>query len=530
MQAVTRGRRSPHEATGPVRIDSCTGFPAQSVQNYGDMGVVLSRPIGEVERARSQMDNGSGFSSMDSMTPSARASEAEGLEPDPGSGKLRWLLLLVCGALLTLLLVCSALANRFLNEMHAQQQVAIHALAVRTQMLSGLALSIQSYNAAVQQFVAQEAADRKQAARQQIDRLTVEIASDFQRYPNDRDSIEAALLDGMQDAFAQQRTLYISILAAKPSERERQAQNLIASRALPLQKQALDWSGKLQAWNQERFQHADQTLVTDFQRLQGGLSRVLVIGFGSGLLLVVGSMGYIVRLERQTRHRYVQLARSQHELQQLSSRLVDAQETERRSLSRELHDEIGQALGALLVDIGRLATALSHDRPEVKTQLDNMKSVAERTFQEVRNIALLLRPSMLDDLGLVAALEWQAREVSRRSEIEVTVESENVPEDLPDDYRICIYRLVQEALNNAVRHSGARNAKVAVGHSANFITVRVTDDGRGFDPNRTRGLGILGMEERVNRLGGAFTAASKPGQGATIAAELPFPPQSGNRS
>jgi signal transduction histidine kinase len=233
-------------------------------------------------------------------------------------------------------------------------------------------------------------------------------------------------------------------------------------------------------------------------------------------------MAYIVRLDRQTRARYVELARSRHALQQLSARLVDAQETERRAISRELHDEVGQSLGALLVDIGRLSTTLSGD-PEVKTQLDNLKSVAERTFQTVRNIALLLRPSMLDDLGLAAALEWQGREVSRHSEIEVSVESESVPEDLPDEYKIYIYRLVQEALNNAVRHSGARNAKVVVERLSKSIAVRVTDDGRGFDPGRSRGMGILGMEERVKRLGGTLRVESQPGKGATVTADLPIP-------
>jgi signal transduction histidine kinase len=320
----------------------------------------------------------------------------------------------------------------------------------------------------------------------------------------------------MQNVFTQQRTLYISVLAAKPDERRRQALKLISDRMVPLQRQILGWSGKLQTWNGERLQHADRALVTEFGSLQGGLSRVLSIGFGSGLLLVLGSMAYIIRLERQTHGRYVQLAQSQHELQRLSSRLV--------------HDGIGQALGALLVDIGRLSTTLTDDRPEVRTQLDNMKSVAETTLLSVRNIALLLRPSMLDDLGLVAALEWQGREVSRRSEIEVSVESENMPEDLPDEYGICIYRLVQEALNNAVRHSGARNAKVTVEHSARAIAVQVSDDGRGFDPTRVRGLGILGMEERVHRLGGTFTVRSQPGQGVAITANLPFPPASGNHS
>jgi len=468
---------------------------------------------------------------MDSMTtPNGCAAESVRLEPDLRSSKLRWLLLFVSAALLMLLLASGALAIRILDEMHAQQHAVAHALAARTETLSGLLLSIQSYNQAVGQFVAREQADRDQAARQRLDLLAVEIDSDLKRYPNDRDPTETALLEGMGDVFAQQRTLYVAVLAAKPVERRRQAQSLISDRMIPLQKQLVDWSGRLRAWNGERLQQADQALAAEFERLQGGLTRTLAIGFGSGFALVLGSMAYIVRLERQRRRRYAQLAQSRHELQRLSSRLVDAQETERRSISRELHDEIGQSLGALLVDIGRLSTALSNDRPDVKAQLDNMKSVAERTVQEVRNIALLLRPSMLDDLGLAPALEWQAREVSRRSDIEVTVESENVPEDLPDEYRVCIYRLVQEALNNAVRHSGSSNAKVSVGRSATGIAVRVSDDGRGFDPNRARGLGILGMEERVKRLGGTFTVESRPGQGVAIAAELPFPPAGGNRS
>ncbi len=130
---------------------------------------------------------------------------------------------------------------------------------------------------------------------------------------------------------------------------------------------------------------------------------------------------------------------------------------------------------------------------------------------------------MLDDLGLVAALEWQGREVSRRSEMEVAVESENVSEDLPDEYKICVYRLVQEALNNAVRHAHARNAKVRVVQNQHRIAVEIGDDGRGFQPGRARGLGILGMEERVKRLGGTLTVDSAPGRGAAIKAELPLP-------
>jgi len=444
-------------------------------------------------------------------------------EPTPPSSKLRWLFLCVSVLLLALLLVSRVLAVRFLSEMHTQELAATRALAERTRALSGLWLSIQGYDQAVQQFVAQTAADRDAEARRHLDRLTLEIDADFDRYPSVRDSEEDALLNGMRGVFSQQRTFYITILAARPAERRRRAESMLAEHLVSVQKQILDWSGRLQVWNSERLQRADRGLVIQFTNLQGSLSRVLAIGFGSGLLLVLGSMAYIVRLDRQTRARYVELARSRHALQQLSARLVDAQETERRAISRELHDEVGQSLGALLVDIGRLSTTLSGDHPEVKTQLDNLKSVAERTVQTVRNIALLLRPSMLDDLGLAAALEWQGREVSRRSEIEVSVESESVPEDLPDEYKIYIYRLVQEALNNAVRHSGARNANVVVERLAKSIVVRVTDDGCGFDPDRSRGMGILGMEERVKRLGGTLRVESQPGKGATVMADLPIP-------
>src|SRR5664279_2200182 len=443
-------------------------------------------------------------------------------EPTPPSSKLRWLFLWVSILLLALLLVSRVLAVRFLSEMRAQELAATRALAERTRALSGLWLSIQSYDQAVQHFVAQTAADQDAEARR-LDQLNLEIDADFNRYPSVRDSEEDALLNGMRRVFAQQRTLYITILAARPAERRRRADSLLAEHLVPVQKQILDWSGKLQAWNGERLQHADRARATQFANLQGSLSRVLAIGFGSGLLLVLGSMAYIVRLDRQTRARYVELARSRYALQQLSARLVDAQETERRAISRELHDEVGQSLGALLVDIGRLSTTLSGGHPEVRAQLDSLKSVAERTFQSVRNIALLLRPSMLDDLGLAAALEWQGREISRRSEIEVSVESESVQENMPDESKIYIYRLVLEALNNAVRHSGARNAKVVVERLAKSIVVRVTDDGRGFDPMRSRGMGILGMEERVKHLGGTLRVESQPGKGATVTAELPIP-------
>ncbi len=439
------------------------------------------------------------------------------METTPPSNKLRWLFLGVCGFLLALLAASGVIAIQFLGEIHVQELRVTHTLAERAQLLSDLLLSVQTYNQAVQQALTQAKFDQEETARRRIDALAFEIDSDLKQYPVARDSLEAALVDGIQDVFSQQRTLYISVLTTRP------AQPTVDEYMIRIQSQMVDYSSRLKAWNGGRLQLADQELASEFGSVEAGLKKALTVGFVSGFLLVMAGMVYIVRLERQTHKRYLQLAQSQREMQQLSARLVDVQEDERRTISRELHDEVGQALGALLVDVGRLSTVLSDDRPEVRTQLDNIKSIAERTFDEVRNIALLLRPSMLDDLGLVAALEWQGREVSRRSDIEVEVQSDIVSDNLPDEYRICIYRLVQEALSNAVRHSGAKNAKVTVQQSAKSIRVQVTDDGRGFNPRYTRGLGILGMEERVKRLGGTLNVDSGVDHGVTLTAELPLP-------
>ena len=129
---------------------------------------------------------------------------------------------------------------------------------------------------------------------------------------------------------------------------------------------------------------------------------------------------------------------------------------------------------------------------------------------------------MLDDLGLIPALEWQAREVSRRGEMEVDVHSEMVSEQLPDEVKICVYRVVQEAINNASAHASAKSAHVSVTEVPDRLTIEITDDGQGFDPQRVRGMGLLGMEERVKRLGGKLKIESRAGRGTRIAVELPL--------
>jgi len=211
-------------------------------------------------------------------------------------------------------------------------------------------------------------------------------------------------------------------------------------------------------------------------------------------------------------------------MRELSSRLLAVQESERKALSRELHDEVGQALSGLLLGIGNAAATIAPGREvEARCQLQDLRRLAEKTVAVVRDMSLLLRPSMLDDLGLVPAVQWQARETSRTNDISVQVHAESVSDDLPEAHKTCIYRIVQEALHNVSRHAKARTVQIHLTERQHrSLELRIEDDGQGFIPEREKGVGLLGMEERVIHLGGTFHLESRPGNGTRIHLELPL--------
>jgi signal transduction histidine kinase len=137
-------------------------------------------------------------------------------------------------------------------------------------------------------------------------------------------------------------------------------------------------------------------------------------------------------------------------------------------------------------------------------------------------MALLLRPSMLDDFGLVPALHWQARETARRSGLRVQVNASEMDQDLPEEHKTCIYRVVQEALNNVLRHAQASAVQISLEQHPGELLLNIQDDGAGFDAQRVRGLGLLGMEERTRHLGGTFGVDSHAGRGTILKVVLPL--------
>jgi signal transduction histidine kinase len=420
-----------------------------------------------------------------------------------------------------LLLGAGISALQTLRKLHDAEISARQRLVERRRVLTTVVLSANVYSNNLERILLSENPPQEDRITTEVFRRAQEALSAVEAYPRDTSPEEQNLLAHLQASLLEEEDIFRSAKAWNPQEFRGRAQQVVSEELIPRRQQFVTIAQQIELLNDNETLAAQQASFSEFGRLQDRLTRLLLIALTSGLALAIGSAIYILRLERQERLRYAELEHNREELQQLSARLVDAQETERRSLSRELHDEVGQALGLLLMDVGRLSNQLTGDA-KGQEMVQRIKTVAERTVQTVRNMALLLRPSMLDDLGLVSALEWYAREVSRSSNTEVEVKAENVSETLPDSLMVCIYRVVQEAVNNARRHAHAKNVTVEVKQTDTVVQVQIRDDGSGFDGKRIRGIGLLGMDERVKRLGGTLTIDSAPGAGTAIRAELPL--------
>jgi signal transduction histidine kinase len=194
---------------------------------------------------------------------------------------------------------------------------------------------------------------------------------------------------------------------------------------------------------------------------------------------------------------------------ELLARLVFAQEDERRRIARELHDEAGQVLTAVKIELDL------DDRREAS-------AMVARALAQVRDLSNLLRPSVLDDLGLSPALRAMAEDFTRRTHVEVALAIEGQVQGLPPDHEVVVYRVVQEALTNVARHAGARQVRVALRAGERELRLTVEDDGRGAAGEPTPQLGLLGMRERVTALGGTLTVAASPAQGFRLEALIPM--------
>jgi two-component system sensor histidine kinase UhpB len=227
------------------------------------------------------------------------------------------------------------------------------------------------------------------------------------------------------------------------------------------------------------------------------------------------------RLEQDTRT----IERHSQQIQVMSAQVLRAQEEERRRIARELHDETSQALNALLLSIEMAEEGLrsAGSVEESLKRLDASKQLTAQTLDAVHNLAFDLRPTMLDDLGLVPSVRWFAKRQSETYGIEITVEIDGLEDRLPDQTEVALFRVVQEALTNVAKHAAAATARVRLRRTPEGIELLVEDSGSGFDPDQVSGdrLGLFGIQERVTLLGGNLRIDSGRGRGTRLGVQVP---------
>jgi signal transduction histidine kinase len=242
-----------------------------------------------------------------------------------------------------------------------------------------------------------------------------------------------------------------------------------------------------------------------------------------GVFLAVTAVLRLRVLERRSEEQRAIAEDAERQMRALSQQLVATQEEERKKLSRELHDHVGQVLTALRLELGRIDRLRAPREGLLGGAVAEARRLVDDMVRTLRDLALGLRPSMLDDLGLQPALEWYVRDFTRRYGIHDDMSLEGDLARLTDQQRTSVYRIVQEALTNCARHAQAHRIVVSASAGAEAFDLSISDDGVGLTPERRRtGLGLRGIEERVRELGGSVTVRSSPGGGTAIAIQMPF--------
>jgi len=299
---------------------------------------------------------------------------------------------------------------------------------------------------------------------------------------------------------------------------------------VPRRDAVMEISAEIENINNANLAAQREAAETRQRELHQYLTWMLAGSLTLGLAVAITAAIRFRVLERRAEQQHARTEQAEQEMRRLSNQLVRTQEEERKNLSRELHDELGQMLTALRMEVGRAERAQAVGSPTFAATIAESKSLIDKMMRLVRDLAMGLRPSMLDDLGLQPALAWQTRDFSRRYNVPVNLTVEGDLERLPDPHRTCVYRVVQEALTNCAKHSSATEINVSVVGTGDRLNVSVSDNGVGM--TRTTGhtgLGLTGINERVKEMQGAASIQTKPGGGTVLHISLPIPAAAGSK-
>ncbi|MGH9646508.1 MAG: sensor histidine kinase [Bryobacteraceae bacterium] len=441
----------------------------------------------------------------------------------------RLALLIGFGGLLLIMALAGVDALRVLQQFRRSDELIRSRYLSQNHVLNDVRSDVYISGTYVRDYLLEPDPERAEAYRIKLEDVRKRMETSLDIYGRQATQAEFQHDSALRAELMDYWGILAPIFQWNPAERRRSGYAFLRDEVFPRREKMLAIADRIAAINEQQLTAGNDEVVSLLLRFQTRLLVTLVAALVIGLGMASFSTRKILKLESQARLRFEEVAEARGQLTDLSARLVQAQETERRALSRELHDEVGQSLSAVLMELRNLSAGLKvQSEDQSRSHVETIKGLVENTVRVVRNMALLLRPSMLDDLGLIPALKWQARESAKHTSMDVTVATELDSDDLPDEYKTCIYRVVQEALHNCARHSRATTVRIRVEQRPERLMLVIQDDGQGFDVHHMKGLGLLGVQERVARLGGTCTIHSKPGRGTILTVELPFAAQ--NRS
>ena len=354
-------------------------------------------------------------------------------------------------------------------------------------------------------------------ARQEL----IDLLAHLSKHPVSRPSWISADMRRELDTLETLRRDYIdraNIVTAWPEQRRKLLGiDYLSSHLAPARESFISAERKLATLVRSLSDEHDRETAGSLQRIEWLVVRIVAGVVLLSLAFAAVAIWRFGRYEDERESHLVRLQQAESGLRTLSQRIVMSQEIERKKLSRDLHDEVGQSLTALRVQLGQMEPADASLRSHWVLASD----LAERSLRSVREMARGLRPAMLDDLGLAPALQWLAREFSKNTPLNVDVEVEGDTAGLSEQARTALFRIAQEALTNCVKHAGSADAKVLLQEGPAEFALTVQDNGNGFLAGSTSGIGLLGMRERIEELGGAFAVIASPGGGTLIRATLP---------
>jgi signal transduction histidine kinase len=428
------------------------------------------------------------------------------------------------GGLLILMAVAGADGIQALRQIQTSNDRIRDDFMLRTQVLERIRSDLYLSGTDVRDYLLEPQASKAESNRHTLLETRKDMDAALRRYRRLLSSGETPPFNVLTQELAGYWQVLEPTFNWTAEQRQKAGYAFLRDEVFPRRTSMLAIADQIGRFNEAQLNAGKLSVQRTYRQFRSSLLITIGLTVLVGLMLAIFSTRKILKLEDTSTRHYNEISQARVELKQLSARLLEAQEDERRLIARELHDEVGQALTGVLLEMANLSNLIRNkEESALSAKADEIKKLLEESISVVRNMALLLRPSMLDDLGLVPALQWQAREASKRSGIWVKVAAEDVSEELTEEHKTCIYRIVQEALHNIVKHAGAQNVRITVSQEPDRLLLSIQDDGRGFNPPQERGMGLIGMEERVSALGGRLVVESAIGEGTLLRVALPLP-------